>query len=63
MTEQQILQKLDKIEQELEEIKEHMIEVDSLMTEEDYKALLTYREEKAKGTLTSHEDLKEELGL
>ena len=61
--EQQILNKLDKIEQELVEIKEHMIDVDSIMTEEDYEALLAYRKEKSAGTLTSHENLKKELGL
>ncbi len=61
--EQQILKKLDKIEQELVEIKEHMVDVDSIMTEQDYEALLAYRKEKESGTLISHENLKKELGL
>ena len=61
--EQQLLKKLDKIEQELGEIKEHMVDVDSIMTEEDYEALLAYRKEKSARTLTSHENLKKELEL
>jgi len=63
MTEQQIIQKLDKIEQELGEIKEHMIGVDSIMTEDDYEALVAYRKEKSAGKLISHEDVKKELEL
>lgn len=52
-SEQQILQKLDKIEKEIVTIKEHMVDVDSIMTEEDYLALLAYRKEKESGTLVS----------
>ena len=63
MTEQQILKKLDKIEQELLTIKEHMADIDSVMTEEDYQALLAYRKEKTTGRLASHTQLKKELGL
>ena len=40
-----------------------MLDMDNIMTEEDYEALLQYRKEKAKGVLVSHEDLKKELGL
>ncbi len=61
--EQQILQKLEKIEREVKEIKGHMVDIDSIMTEEDYGSLIAYREEKAAGKLVSHEQLKKELGL
>ena len=40
-----------------------MVDVDSIMTEEDYEALLSYREQKANKSLISHEQLKKELGL
>ncbi len=59
----QILEKLDTIEKEVKEIKNNMVDVDSIMTEEDYEALLTYREEKKTGKLTTHDQLKKELGL
>ena len=59
----QILEKLDKIEKEVKQIKNHMIDVDSIMTEEDYEALLAYREEKKAGKLITHDELKKELGL
>ena len=37
--------------------------IDSILTEEDYLSLQEYRKEKASGILTSHEDLKNELGI
>ena len=40
-----------------------MVDVDSIMTEEDYRTLKDYREEKSKGKLISHEKLKKELEL
>ena len=58
-----ILQKLDRMEKKITIIQEHMVDVDSIMTEDDYKALLEFRKEKAKGKLISHEKLKKELGL
>ncbi|MBU4452382.1 MAG: hypothetical protein KJ851_06305 [Nanoarchaeota archaeon] len=60
---QLILQKLEKIQKEVEEIREHMVDVDRIMCEEDYEALLKFREEKAAGRLISHEQLKQELEL
>ena len=51
------------IKSEISEIKEHMVDIDSIMTEDDYKALEKYKKEKAKGELTSHEELKRELKL
>ena len=61
--EQLILEKLEKIEKQVETISEHMVDVDSIMTEEDYRALLSYRKEKQNGTLASHKQVKKELGL
>jgi len=61
--EQQILQKLENIEVGINEIKEHMVDVDTILTEEDYEDLISYREEKKKGKLVSHKQLKKELGL
>jgi hypothetical protein len=61
-SEQEILQKLEKIEKNVEVIKEHMVDSDSIMTEEDYEALLSYRKEKAEGKLVPHDKLKEHLG-
>ena len=58
-----ILQKLNSIEVNIKEIKEHMIDVNSIMTEEDYQALVEYRKEKLSNNLISHEQLKEELEL
>lgn len=64
MNEQQlILQKLEKIEKGVENIKEHMVDVDSIMTEEDYADLVEYRKEKETRKLISHEQLKKELGI
>jgi len=62
-TQQIVMEKLDKMEKEIHQIKEHMVDVDSIMTEDDYEALLSYRKEKASGKLISHEQLKKELGL
>ena len=53
---------LDFLKKEVAEIKEHMVDVDSILTEDDYKALLEYRREKAKGKLISHDELKREPG-
>jgi len=62
-SEKTILQKLEKIEKEIEDIREHMVDIDSIMTEDDYLALLEYRKEKEAGKLVSHEQLKKELGI
>ena len=61
--EDQILIKLGKIEEDIEEIKKHMVDSDSIMTEEDYEALLAYRSEKKSRKLVSHQKLKQQLGL
>ena len=61
--EKQILEKLEKIEINVEEIKKHMVDIDSIMTEDDYEFLVGYRKEKSENKLISHEQLKKELGL
>lgn len=63
MEDERIMSKLGDIEKEIEEIKKHMVDIDSIMTEKDYEALLAYRKEKKEGTLTSHEKMKNKLGL
>ena len=63
MEDERIMSKLGNIEKELEEIKKHMVDVDSIMTEKDYEALLAYRKEKKEGKLTSHDKMKKKLGL
>lgn len=63
MEDERIVSRLGDIEKELEEIKKNMVDIDSIMTEEDYEALLAYRKEKKEGTLTSHDKMKKKLGL
>ena len=58
-----IQEDLEFLKKEVVEIKEHMVDIDSIMTEDDYKALLDYEKEKSQGNLKSHEKLKKELGL
>ena len=58
-----IMIELKEIKKDLDFIKEHMVDIDSVMTEEDYEALIEYRKEKKAGKLTSHEQLKEEIGV
>ena len=60
-TEQEIIDRLNRVERKGIEIEEHMVNVDSILTEEDYEDLLNYRKEKAVGKLISHEQLKKEL--
>ncbi len=58
-----IYREVEFIKERVLEIEEHMVDIDSIMTEDDYVALAKYRAEKANGELTSHESLKKELGL
>ncbi len=59
----EILHELRAIREDLDYIKGHMVDIDSILTEEDYLSLQEYRKEKASDILTSHEDLKNELGI
>ncbi len=58
-----ILKKLENMEKEIKEIKRKMVDSDSIMTENDYSALIEYRKEKKARKLISHEHAKKELGL
>lgn len=58
-----IVNELKAIRNDLDFIKGHMVDIDSIMTEDDYLALKKYRKEKSVNELVSHEDLKKELGL
>jgi hypothetical protein len=52
------------IEEELKTIKAEISDIrDSIMTEDDYKALLDYRKEKKAGKLVPHHKVWKELGL
>ena len=59
----EILYELKAIREDLDFIKSHMVDIDSILTEEDYFSLQEYREEKDSGRLTSHENLKKEFGI
>ncbi len=63
MSEATLAAELKAIREDIDYIKEHMVDADSIMTEDDYEALLAYRKEKKAGKLISHEQLKKELGL
>lgn len=58
-----IISELKAIKEDLNYIKEHMVDIDSILTEDDFIALQEYRKEKKEGKLISHEKLKRELGL
>jgi len=59
----QIMNELKAIRKDLEFLKDHMVDIDCIMTEDDYLALKEYRDEKDSGELVSHEDLKISMGL
>ncbi len=58
-----IFSEIKTIHKELAFIKNHMVDVDSILSEEDYKAVIESRIEKKNGKLTSLNDLKKELDL
>ncbi len=59
----EIRHELRVIREDLDFIKGHMMDVDSILTEDDYLSLNEYRNEKESGKLTSHEELKREMEL
>jgi len=59
----QIMNELKAIRKDLEILKDHMVDIDCIMTEDDYLALNEYRMEKESNDLVSHEDLRKSLGL
>ena len=62
-TKQLVINRLNKIEKQISQLKKQIIDEDSIMTEEDYAALLGYRKDKAEGKLISHEEMKKQLGI
>ncbi len=56
--EQQILQKLQKIETDIEEIKEHMVDVDTILSEEERILLNESLKHEKEGKLISLEELE-----
>lgn len=58
-----VMIELKEIKKDLNFIKEHMVDIDSIMTEDDYAALQEYRKQKKEGKLISHEQLVKELGV
>lgn len=42
-------------------LKKNMVEIDSIMTEDDFESLLDYRTEKEQGKLVSEQQIKKEL--
>lgn len=63
ITSDELIAELKAIRMDLNYLKEHIVDIDSILTEEDYLALHEYRKEKNAGNLTSHEELKKELGV
>ena len=57
----ELINELRSIKKEISFIKEHMVDMDSILSEEDYTALQDYRNEKKIGKLISHEKMKKEL--
>jgi hypothetical protein len=60
---QKMQEELTFLKKEVNEIKEQMVDVDSILTEDDFKALIEYKKEKTEKKLSSHEKIKKELGL
>lgn len=58
-----IIAELDFLKKRILSIEKHMVDIDSILTEDDFTALAEYRVEKAEGSLTSHDEIKAELGL
>ncbi|MBC8526058.1 MAG: hypothetical protein H8D22_04175 [Candidatus Cloacimonetes bacterium] len=52
---------LEFVREKIIEIAKHMVDIDNILTEDDYKALKEYKKEKSEGKLILHEVLKKEL--
>ena len=57
-----IKKEIDILKKEIREIKSNMVDPDSILTEDDYICLQSYRVEKEKGKLLSESVVKKELG-
>ena len=60
---EQIHEDLASMRKEIEDIKAYMVDLDTIMTYDDFKAFEQYKQEKEEGSLTSHAELKKELGI
>jgi len=58
-----IINELKSIKEDLSYIKEHMVDIDSIMTQDDYRAIEEARKDKKNNKLISEDQLKKELGL
>ena len=58
-----IQQELKAIKNDLDYLKEHMVDVDSILTEEDFEALKQTEKEHAEGKTIKLKDLKKQLGM
>ncbi len=63
MNSKDMISELKAIREDLDYLKEHMVDIDSIMTEDDFIAVMKAREEKKHGKLVKLEDLKKELGM
>lgn len=59
----QLTKRVDKLERELKRLQADRIDPDAILTEDDYRALLNYREERAAGALVEGEELRRKLRL
>ena len=51
------------LKKELSNMKQHMVDEDTVLTEDDHKAIKKYRNEMAQGSLTSLDEFEKELGI
>ncbi len=63
MEQQNIIDRLDRMEKILKNIQANMIDPDIILTEEERKMLDESVENEKAGKLTSSEDLRKELGI
>jgi hypothetical protein len=59
----QLTSRVAKIERALKRLEATRVDPDTILTEEDYRALLSYRDERTRGTLVDGEKLRRELRL
>jgi len=56
-------QRVAKLESAIHRLAKQQIDPDTILTEEDYRALLSYRDQRARGTLINGEQVRRELRL
>jgi len=60
---QTIQQELKAIKTDLDYLKEHMVDVDSILTEDDFEALKKAEKERAEGKTITLKELKKQLEI